>query len=46
MPIMTLVGFLGLIFSLGVLQGDVSVTEEWRGRKARKLSSPVSPRPA
>ena len=38
MPIMGLVMvFFGLLFGLAVVQGYFNITEEWRGRKARKL---------
>ncbi|MBT2549735.1 hypothetical protein [Arthrobacter sp. ISL-65] len=37
MPVMALVMlFFGLVFGLGVVQGYFNITEEWRGRKARK----------
>ena len=35
--------FFGALFGLGVLQGYFNVTEEWRGRKARKLKSLPKP---
>jgi hypothetical protein len=35
--------FFGLLFGLAVVQGYVNVTEEWRGRKARKRSGLPKP---
>ena len=44
MPLMTLVMlFFAVLFGLGVVQGYFNVTEEWRGRKARKLKGLPKP---
>lgn len=44
MPLMALVMlFFAALFGLGVLQGYFNVTEEWRGRKARKLKGLPKP---
>lgn len=44
MPIMGLVMvFFGLLFGLAVLQGYFNITEEWRGREARKLKGLPKP---
>lgn len=44
MPLMTLVMlFFGALFGLGVVQGYFNITEEWRGRKARKLTGLPKP---
>jgi hypothetical protein len=38
MPLMTLIFlFFGAVFGLGLVQGYFNITEEWRGRKLRKL---------
>jgi len=43
-PVMALVFlFFGAVFGLAVMQGYFNVTEEWRGRKARKLKGLPKP---
>lgn len=43
-PVMSLVFlFFGLVFGLGVVQGYFNITEEWRGRKLRKLKGLPKP---